>query len=219
MSATALANRVSAAVVRAGSARFTVTSSLLGGAVARGAIVTTPGDPRLSIATTGRPPLRAVVLPGTYYVDPGQPQRGKHWVKLGSLTGAVTFKLVGPVISRLVQSADVSALTGGWAGAGTFRVGPSSRIGPVKVTEYDGSLPRSAVLAGIRSELRAIVQGSIGDTRLRLWLDAAGRPIRTTTSAELDGTPVATTVTYASWGKGPAIVAPPADDVLSFSGL
>jgi hypothetical protein len=217
--ASALANRVSAAVLRAGSARFSVSSTLLGRDLARGSVVTSATDPRLSIATTGQPPLKAVILPGTYYVDPGQPQNGKHWIKLGSVTGSLTLKLVGPLISRLVQSADVSALTGGWAGAGRFTVGPSSRIGAVKVTEYEGSLPRSAVLDGIRSELKSMVQGSITDTRLRVWLDAAGRPIRVSTVASLDGTRVVTTVTYGSWGKGPAIVAPPSSDVLSLPGL
>jgi hypothetical protein len=181
--------------------------------------VTSATDPRLSIATTGQPPLRAVILQGTYYVNPGQPQNGKHWIKLGSVTGSLTFKLVGPLISRLVQSADVSALAGGWAGAGSFTVGPAGKIGGVKVTEYDGSMPRSAVLDGIRSQLRSIVKDSVTDTRVRLWLDAAGRPIRISSLASLDGTRVATTVTYASWGRGPAITAPPSSDVLSLSGL
>ncbi len=215
----AVATRVSAAVLRAGSARFSVSSTLLGGDVARGSVLTSAADPRLSIATTGQPPLKAVILPGTYYVNPGQPQNGKHWIKLGSVTGSLTFRLVGPVISRLVQSADVSALTGGWAGAGSFTVGPAGKIGGVKVTEYDGSMPRSAVLDGIRSQLRSIVKDSVTDTRVRLWLDAAGRPIRISTVASLDGTRVATTVTYSSWGKGPAITAPPSSDVLSLPGL
>lgn len=214
--ATALANRVSAAVLRAGSARFTVTSSLLGRDVAKGSVVTSANDPRLSIATNGAKPLKAVLLPGEYYVDPGQPQNGKHWIKLGSVSGKLTMTLVGPVISRLVQSADVSALVGGWSGAGSFAVGATGKVAGVRATEYDGSLPKSAVVSGIRSELSSILGGSVGGAKVRLWLDAAGRPVRTTTVLTLDGSPVTTTVTYAAWGHGPAIAAPPSSDVLSF---
>lgn len=217
--ATALANRVSAAMLRAGSARFTLSSSLLGSAVARGAVVTSVTNPRLSIATTGQPPLKAVILPGQYFVDPGTPQNGKHWVRLGSVTGSLTVTLVGPVISRLVQSADVGALVGGWSGAGTFTVRGTTKVAGVKATEYDGALPKSAVLSGIRSEISSVLGGAVGSAKVRIWLDAAGHPIRTSTVATLDGTPVTTTVTYASWGHGPAIVAPPSSDVLSFGGL
>ena len=214
--ATALANRVSAAVLRAGSARFTLSSSLIGRAVAKGSVITSVGDPRLSIATTGGTPLKAVILPGGYYVNPGQPQNGKHWIKLGSVSGKIAMKLVGPVIGRLVQSADVSSLVGGWSGAGIFRVGPTSKVAGVRATEYDGSLPKSAVVSGIRSELSSILGGSVGGAKVRLWLDAAGRPVRTSTVLTLDGSPVTTTVTYSSWGHGPAISAPPSSDVLSF---
>jgi hypothetical protein len=217
--ATALANRASAAMLRAGSARFTLSSTLLGGALAKGAVVTSATDPRLSIATTGRNPLKAVILPGQYFVNPGKPQNGKHWVKLGSVSGTITMKLVGPVISRVVQGADVSSLVGGWSGAGTFRVGPTSKVAGVRATEYDGSLPKSAVMSGIRSELSSILGGSVGGAKVRIWLDAGGRPVRTSTVLSLDGSPVTTTVTYSSWGHGPAIVAPPSSDVLSFGGL
>jgi hypothetical protein len=40
--------------------------------------------------------------------------------------------------------------------------------------------------------------------------------VRTSTVLSLDGSPVTTTVTYSSWGHGPAISAPPSSDVLSF---
>ena len=67
--------------------------------------------------------------------------------------------------------------------------------------------------------MKSLVGSSVADTRLRVWLDVAGRPVRTSTVATLDGTRVATTVTYASWGKGPAISAPPASDVMSLPGF
>jgi hypothetical protein len=217
--ATALANRVSAAVLKAGSARFALSSTLVGGTVAKGSVVTSASDPRLSIATTGPNPIKAVILPGQYFVDPGKPQNGKHWVKLGSVTGRLTFTLVGPVISRLVQAADVGSLVGGWSGAGTFTVGRTSKVAGVKATPYVGSLPKSAVLSGIRSEISSALGGSVSAAKVTIWLDAAGRPIRTSTVASVDGTPVTTTVTYSGWGHGPAIVAPPPGDVLSFGGL
>jgi hypothetical protein len=214
--APALADRVSAAVLRAGSARFSLSSSLLGRDLAKGAVVTSVGDPRLSIATTGTPPVKAVLLPGAYYVDPGHPQNGKDWIKLGAISGKITMKLVGPVISRLVQSADVRSLVGGWSGAGSFTVGRTTKVAGVPATEYDGSLPKSAVVSGLRSELSSILGGSVGGAKVRLWLDGAGRPIRTSTVLTLDGQPVTTTVTYSSWGHGPAIAAPRSDEVLSF---
>jgi hypothetical protein len=217
--AAALSNWVSAAVLRAGSARLSVSSTLVGGTFARGSVVTTAAAPALQIATTGKPPLQAVVLPGSYYVNTGQPQHGKHWIKLGSVTGALTVKLVSPLISRLAQAGDVGSLSNGWAGAGTFRVGRTTKMAGVKATEYDGVLPKSAVMDGIRAQLRSILKDSVSEARVRIWLDAAGRPVRVSTVASLDGSPVTTTVTYSSWGHGPPITAPPSSDVLSMTGL
>jgi hypothetical protein len=136
--AAALSNWVSAAVLRAGSARLTVSSSLVGGTFAKGSVVTTAAAPALQIATTGKPPLQAVVLPGSYYVNPGQPQHGKHWIKLGSVTGALTFQLVSPLISRLAQAGDVASLSNGWAARA-----PSGSAGPRR---WPGSRPRSTTV-------------------------------------------------------------------------
>jgi hypothetical protein len=216
VAATAFAQRVAAAVALAHTARFTVASSLLGTSVAKGALLVDGADTGLSISTTtAGTALRAVILPGSFYLDPGQPQGGKHWIKLGSVTGGVTAKVLAPLISRVASAADVSSLTQGWAGAGQVTVGPTLRISGVKTVEYDAVIPRSAVLTGISQELQSVIGATVSDTRARIWLDAKGRPIRITTSSTLDGSKLAVTVNYTDWGHGPVVHAPAASDVRS----
>jgi hypothetical protein len=214
--ATAFAQRVAAAVALAHTARFTVASPLLGPSLAKGALMVEGADTALSVSmSTGGTALRAVILPGSFYLDPGQPQAGKHWVKLGSVTGGVTAKVLAPLISRVASAADVTSLTQGWAGVGQVTVGAKLRISGVKTVEYDAVIPRSAALTGISKELQSVIGATVTDTRARIWLDAKGRPIRITTSSTLNGAKLAVTVNYLDWGHGPLVKAPPASDVRS----
>ena len=50
-----------------------------------------------------------------------------------------------------------------------------------------------------------------GDSQLRLWLDAQGRPLQLITSGSYAGKPDLVTVTYTDWGAAPTVAAPSAD--------
>ena len=86
-------------------------------------------------------------------------------------------------------------------------------------TEYDATIPQSAVQANLPPQFREVMQKDVtGDSHLRLWLDAQGRPLRLITSGSYDGKPDLVTVTYTDWGAAPPVSAPSASDVIAPAG-
>jgi hypothetical protein len=119
----------------------------------------------------------------------------------------------------MTNSADISSQAGSWSAAGAFSRTDTTTIGGVPVTEYDATIPRSAVQANLPPQFREVMQKDItGDSQLRLWLDAQGRPLQLITSGSYDNKPDLVTVKYTDWGAAPAVSAPSAGDVITPNG-
>jgi hypothetical protein len=123
---------------------------------------------------------------------------------------------MAPLLSYMTNSADITAQTTSWSAASGFTPSGPTDVAGVPTTEYDGTIPRAAVQAGLPAQFRDIMRKDItGDSHLRVWLDSQDRPVKVVTSGSYDGKPDLVTVTYGDWGHAPAVNPPPAGDVIS----
>jgi hypothetical protein len=211
-----LAARVRAAMTKAGSARFALQSSKTSGPDATGALAIhgTSVSVRFDF-TSGTDKLRVIAVPGILYTDVGEVVDGRHWLEVRAGGTDPLSSAMAPLLSYMTNSADVSAQTTSWAAAGGFTASGRTDVAGVTATEYDGTVPRAAVQAGLPVQFRDIMRKDItGDSHLRVWLDGADRPVKVVTSGSYDGKPDLVTVTYGDWGHAPAVTPPPAADVI-----
>ena len=214
---TAMATRVRAAMSGSGSARFSLESSTTSGQDASGILNFSGGTIRVSLDfADGGDRLRVVALPGVLYADVGEVVDGKHWLKVTAGAKDPVSTAMEPLLSYMTNSADISTQAGSWSAASGFTVAGHTTIGDAPATEYDATIPQSAVQANLPPQFREVMQKDVtGDSRLRLWLDAQGRPLRLATSGSYAGKPDLVTVTYTEWGAAPAVVAPSSADVIA----
>lgn len=211
-----LAARVRAAMARARSARFALQSSKTSGPDATGALAVRGGSVSVRFDfTDGTDTLRVISFPGVLYADVGEVVDGRHWLKVTAGGTDPLSSAMAPLLSYMTNSADVSSQTASWSAATGFTPHPGSSVDGVPATEYDGTVPRAAVQAGLPPQFRDVMRKDItGDSHLQLWLDSADRPLKVVTSGSYDGKPDLVTVTYTDWGHAPAVTAPPASDVI-----
>ena len=215
-----MASRVRAAMSGSGSARFSLESSTTSGQDASGILNFSGGTIRVSLDfADGSDRLRVVALPGVLYADVGEVVDGKHWLKVTAGAKDPVSTAMEPLLSYMTNSADISTQAGSWSAASGFTVAGHTTIGGRPATEYDATIPQSAVQANLPAQFREVMQKDVtGDSHLRLWLDAQGRPLRLITSGSYAGKPDLVTVTYSAWGAAPAVAAPSATDVITPSG-
>lgn len=211
-----LAARVRAAMAKAGSARFALQSSKTSGPDATGDLAVKGGSVSVRFDfTDGTDKLRVISFPGVLYADVGEVVDGRHWLKVTANGTDPLSSAMAPLLSYMTNSADVSSQTGSWSAAGGFTTTSGSTVEGVPTTEYDGTIPRAAVQAGLPAQFRDVMRKDItGDSHLRLWLDSVDRPLKVITSGSYDSKPDLVTVTYTDWGHAPVVTAPPASDVI-----
>lgn len=216
----AMAARVRSAMAAAGSARFSLQSSNTSGQDAQGVLNFSGNSIRVSLDfSDGTDRLQVISFPGVLYADVGQVVDGKHWLKVTATATDPVSTAMEPLLSYMTNSADISSQAGSWSAADGFALAGRTTINGVPVTEYDATVPRSAVQANLPAQFREVMQKDItGDSKLRLWLDANGRPLQLITSGSYDSKPDLVTVTYTDWGAAPAISAPDASDVVTPNG-
>jgi hypothetical protein len=216
----AMASRVRSAMARAGSARFSLASSTTSGQDAAGVLNLSGATIKVSLNfSSGSDRLKVIAVPGVLYADVGQVVEGKHWLKVQAGATDPLSSAMAPLLSYMTNSADISSQAASWTAAGGFASAGRTTIGGVPVTEYDATIPQAAVQANLPAQFRAVMQKDItGDSHLQLWLDAQGRPIQLVTAGSYAGKPDRVTVTYSDWGSAPAVVPPPAGDVIPASG-
>jgi hypothetical protein len=215
-----MAARVRTAMSGARSARFSLQSSTTSGQDAQGILNFVAGTIRVSLDfSDGSDQLRVISLPGVLYADVGEVVDGKHWLKVTAGATDPLSTAMQPLLSYMTNSADISSQAGSWSAAGGFSRTDQTTIGGVPVTEYDATIPQSAVQANLPPQFREVMQKDItGDSHLRLWLDGQGRPLQLITSGSYDNKPDLVTVKYTDWGAAPAVSAPTAADVVSPDG-
>jgi hypothetical protein len=212
-----LAARVRAAMTKAGSARFALQSSKTSGPDATGALAIhgTAVSVRFDF-TSGTDKLRVISVPGILYADVGEVVDGRHWLEVRAGGTDPLSSAMAPLLSYMTNSADISSQTTSWSAAGGFIPSGPTDVAGVSATEYDGTIPRAAVQAGLPAQFRDIMGKDItGDSHLRVWLDGQDRPVKVVTSGSYDGKADLVTVTYGDWGHAPAVTPPPAADVIS----
>jgi hypothetical protein len=216
----AMATRVRSAMAQAGSARFSLESSTTSGQDADGVLNLSGSTIKVSLDfSSGSDRLRVIAVPGVLYADVGQVVEGKHWLKVQAGATDPLSSAMAPLLSYMTNSADISSQAASWTAGGGFTSAGRTTIGAVAVTEYDATIPQAAVRANLPPQFRAVMQKDItGDSHLQLWLDAQGRPIQLVTAGNYAGKPDRVTVTYSDWGSAPAVVPPPAGDVIPASG-
>jgi hypothetical protein len=215
-----MASRVRSAMARAGSARFSLASSTTSGQDADGVLNLAGTTIKVSLDfSNGSDRLRVIAVPGVLYADVGQVVEGKHWLKVQAGATDPLSSTMAPLLSYMTNSADISSQAASWTAAGGFASAGRTTIGGVPVTEYDATIPQAAVRANLPAQFRTVMQKDItGDSHLQLWLDAQGRPVQVVTAGSYAGKPDRVTVTYSDWGSAPAVVPPPAGDVIPASG-
>jgi hypothetical protein len=211
-----IADRVRQAMARAGSARFTLASSTTSGQDAEGSLNLAGGQIKVSFDfKAGDDQLRVISLPGVLYADVGQVVGGRHWLKVTAGATDPVSTTMAPLLSYMTNSADISSQTSSWGAAGGFTIVDVTTLAGVPVTEYDATIPQSAVQAGLPAQFRDVMKQDVtGDSKVQLWLDGLGRPYKVVTTGNYAHKEDLVTVMYSDWGKAPLVTAPPATDVI-----
>ncbi len=158
---------------------------------------------RASVALKdGSDNIKAVVLPGVIYINSGEVVQRKHWIKLAGTLHTKTLKTAQAQILGGVARREPGHAGGILAlGRRLHRPAPTTTIGGVKATEYDGTVPKAAFIAAFPVQARSAIKLT-GDTQVPGLARRQGPADRRSTSSPPSATATRPTRRrYSAWGS------------------
>jgi hypothetical protein len=220
-----LAERMSAAAKAKSTAQVALTTGSV--ATMNGAIRYRGNAADMSVTTNaGGQQIKLVLVDGVAYVSTGQRIQGKSWAKISGTGKDPLSRALGPVLTTLGTSMDVSQQLAKEPDAKIVS-SSSTQLGGVPVTKYTVSVSERDLLAQLsgfgltdtqRAQLEAQFKGAHGESVL--YVDGADL-MRRAENKVVGGKAPSTqsVVTYSHWGDPVDISAPPTSDTIDASAL
>jgi hypothetical protein len=180
-------------------------------------------------ALPGNGQMRMILLYPTVYMNmpflAGKLPAGKTWMKLDFSKLAQAAGLNSSSFSSLGQNDPTQFLAYLRASSGGVVKLGQETVDGVPTTHYSATIPLSHVLEHLTSAEQTAVKGlieklgSAATIPAEVWVDAQGRVRRMQLTVSLGSVSTQITMDFTSYGPGPAIVAPPANEVFDASSL
>lgn len=218
----AIGTAVQKKLEESGSVRMNLTMTMQGAEPVKATMaVEHPASPRIDLRIVGKTHVLLLgesafmeIAPGTKGVEPG-----KMWVKLPAATAA-TFAQISQASNQTADFAKAATLTSTSEDALGTHYTMSVSMDKLLSGDYlQKSVQQQADLAeqatGEKQDVAALKSAAEQQLKgkaatVEMWLDKSGVPVKSVT--DIAGL-VKTEMTFAGWGKVPAIKAPSADQV------